>query len=189
MNEMVFSEFTAEKMAVKFDSETAFEEIGCVGSVEQSSEVKKIVKKCKGMVSKTRTIGTGNGELKTSLHMPYAVYTKMYGMDVEGLKDGVKSYGQNSTHPEFCSVMLIEDEDGNKKYKAYPRCIINNGPGGKIENGAEEVAEIEPTISFMPDEHGQGEYEVLESEMSEEMKEQWMTAWSYDLVKKVTPEA
>ena len=78
------------------------------------------------------------------------------------------------------------DEDENVKYKAYPRCILSSGPSRKIENGAEEVAELEMTIDLMPDENGECMYEALESELeSEEIKQQWLTNFSLELVKAV----
>lgn len=77
------------------------------------------------------------------------------------------------------------DEDENVKYKAYPRCILSS-PSRKIENGAEEVAELEMTIDLMPDENGECMYEALESELeSEEIKQQWLTNFSLELVKAV----
>lgn len=70
--------------------------------------------------------------------------------------------------------------------KIYPRCILSSGPSRKIENGAEEVAELEMTIDLMPDENGECMYEALESELeSEEIKQQWLTNFSLELVKAV----
>jgi len=47
---------------------------------------------------------------------------------------------------------------------------------GKIENGSEEVAQIEMTISVMPDEYGNGMYEALVAKLPADVTEQtWMS--------------
>ena len=57
------------------------------------------------------------------------------------------------------------------------------GIANKIENGAEEVAEIELTVAVNPDENGFGKYEALDKLLDETIKGQWMTAFTPDLVK------
>ena len=97
-------------------------------------------------------------------------------MKLDGLIDGVRAYGQSSTHPEFCITQEVYDEDGDKKFKAYPRCIMESGVSRSIENGTEEVKEVDLDISIMPDEHGMGMYEVLDSELKEEtVRTNWMS--------------
>jgi hypothetical protein len=115
--------------------------------------------------------------------MPYEIYTQAYGMDLDTLIEGVKAYGQNSRHEAFAIVQDVFDEDGVEKFKAYPNCIIQTGVARKIENGAEEVAEIEMEVSIMPDEYGNGVYEALASELTDETaKTNWMTAFTPDMV-------
>lgn len=180
---MVFSEYELREMGFKFKKEEEYQSANCVGSCEEALESKIITKKCRGVVAKTTVKGTGNGTLNVSMHMPYAIYEKAYGMQLETLIDGVKAYGQNSRHEGFSIVQHVFDEDGNEKFKAYPNCIIQTGVSRKIENGAEEVAEIELEIAVMPDEHGNGMYEALASELTdEEVKTSWMTAFEPSLV-------
>lgn len=105
-------------------------------------------------------------------------------MDLDTLIAGVKAYGRNSTHEGFSTVMDIEDEDGASKLKAYPNCIMESGVTRKIENGAEEVAELELEISTLPDEYGNGMYEALVEELDETVAGQWMTAFEPALVQK-----
>ena len=179
----VFSDFELDQMGLKFDGSDAYVPVNCVGSCEEEMETKKISKMCRVVVAKTRTKGTGAGTLKITAHVPWAVYTEAYGMELDTLKEGVKAYGQNSRHKEFGLVMHIMDEDGNEKLKAYPKCIMSNGVTRKIENGAEEVAEMELEISVMPDEHGNGVYEAVVSELTDEtVKTTWMTAFTPELV-------
>lgn len=185
----VFSDFELDQMGIKFTDAEAYENVSCVGSCEEEMEAKTVTKSCRGVVVKKRSKGTGSGTLKLSLHCPWNVYVEAYGMNLETLIDGVKAYGRNSVHKGFSTVMHIEDEDGNEKLKAYPNCVLETGVVRKIENGAEEVAEIELEVSVMPDEFGNGLYEALVDDLKDEnVKTQWMTAFTPDLVQK-TPNA
>lgn len=179
----VFSEFELRKMGIKFKSGEAYQSADCVGSCEEELETKVTTKKCRGNVVKTTVRGTGSGTLTISMHMPYEIYVQAYGMNLDTLIEGVKAYGQNSRHEAFAIVQDVFDEDGVEKFKAYPNCIIQTGVARKIENGAEEVAEIEMEVSIMPDEYGNGVYEALASELTDETaKTTWMTAFTPDMV-------
>lgn len=178
----VFSEYELREMGIKFVDEEAYRTVECIGSCEEELESKTVSKKCRGVVKKTRTKGTGNGTLKLSAHIPYEIYVQAYGMELGTLKDGIKAYGQESVHKEFAITQLVKDEDGNIKYKAYPNCMIKSGVARKIENGAEEVAELELEISVMPDEFGNGMYEALASESSTITN--WMTAFTPAMAQK-----
>jgi len=179
----VFSEYELREMGIKFKTSEAYQSANCVGSCEEELESKVITKKCRGNVVKTTVKGTGSGTLNISMHMPYEIYTQAYGMNLDTLIEGVKAYGQNSRHEAFSITQHVFDEDGVEKFKAYPNCIIQTGVARKIENGAEEVAEIEMEISVMPDDLGNGMYEALASELADEtVKSTWMTAFTPELV-------
>ena len=137
-----FSEFEVKNTSIKFSDDTSAVKVGCVGTLEESMNSKTITKKCEGVVAKSVSRGDGTGELTMSLHMRYDLFLKSYGMVSTDLKDGVYSYGQNSRHQSFCMTCEVLDEDGVKKLKAYPNCVITTGIARKIENGAEEVAEM-----------------------------------------------
>lgn len=187
MTNNVFSEYELREQAVKFPNEESAQwtHADCVGSCEESLEVRTVTKNCRGVVAKTRTMGAGNGTLTMSLHMPYVLFKKMYGMEfTDQLAKGVLAYGQSSRHEEFLLVQHVYDEDGAEKFKAYPRCIIQTGIARSIENGAEEVAEIELEIALMPDDAGFCMYEGLKDELDESVSSQWMTAWTPELMKK-----
>ena len=123
----VFSEYEIKESSIKIEGEGTFEKIGCVGSIEETLETITVTKKCEGLVVKSVTRGSGNGEVKLSLHMRYDLYTKMFGMEDETLADGVLGYGQNSRHKNFAFVAKVKDEDANVKYIAYPKLIIQSG--------------------------------------------------------------
>lgn len=184
----VFSEYEIKNSAIKINSDSlgTFSNVGCVGSIEETLDCKTVTKKCEGVVKKTVTKGAGTGEAKISLHINYDLYVSLFGMDQEGLKEGVYAYGTESKHKEFTYVAEVIDEDGNKKYIAYPKCSVKTGPGSKIENGSEEVQEIEMTFSLYSDENDNCKYECPVSELGEDasgLKTKWMTAFTSELVR------
>ena len=180
--ESVFSNFEITNASIKFVNEEAYTKLGCVGSAEDELEVKVVTKKCEGNVVKSVARGAGSGTLSMSLHMKHSLYVEAFGMDQEGLKDGVYAYGKNSRHKEFALVAEIYDEDGNKKLVAYPKCVMASAPSATIENGAEEVAEIEIEINLFADDNGNCKYEAIATEAAD-VAGQWMTAFTPDLVK------
>lgn len=178
----IFSEYEVRRLHVKCGAATG--DIKCIGSLEEESEVITISKKCRGVVVKKRTRGTGSGTLKLSAHIPWDLYCELMGMKHDDLAAGVYAYGRPSHHPEFCLTGDVYDEDDNEKLKAWPKCVMNAGPANKVENGSEEVAEVEVEIGFAPDESGYGHYEAPEFDtLSEEIKQGWMESFTPELVK------
>lgn len=185
----VFSDFEIDKMNVKFATTAAQATaiaMNCVGSVEEEMTAKVITKKCRGVEIKHIVKGTGEGTLNISAHVPYTIFKEEFAMELDTLKDGVQAYGGNSTHKEFCLTLHVKDEDGEEKYKAYPRCVCNARPTLSTENGAEEVAEVEMEIAVMPDTYGNGMYEALASELSTDIKDKWMAEFTPALVQTQT---
>ena len=184
---VVFSEYELREMGFKFDGSVTYQSANCVGSCSEELETKVVVKKCRGTVAKKRVSGTGNGTLSIKMHCPVEIYNAAYGMELDSLIDGVKAYGRNSVHKSFSVVQHVYDEDGKEKFKAYPNCIMESGVKRTIENGAEEIAEIEMDISIQPDEYGNGMYEALASEITENtVKTKWMTGFTPDMVQVVS---
>ena len=179
----VYSEFELAEMGIKFENDPSYTAANCTGSCEEELDARVVTKKCRGVVAKKVVRGTGTGKLVVSMHCPISIYDSMFGLKLKTLIEGVKGYGQNSKHGNFSITQKVLDEDGVVKFKAYPNCVVETGVKRKIENGAEEVAEIELEISVMPDEYGQGMYEALESELGEgAAKTTWMTAFTPEMV-------
>lgn len=184
ITEKVFSEAEVRKIGIKIGEAAKADINECVGTWEEELEVKTVVKKCRGVVSKSRTKGTGNGTIKASMHMAQDLFAEMYGMKQEGLKDGVIAYGTKSLHPVFCVTALVLDEDDNEKLKAYPNCTIQTALTRKVENGAEEIAEIELELAITPDEEGNGMYEAVVTDLTDEdLKTKWLESFNPELVK------
>lgn len=184
----VFSEYELRELAFKFNDEVeeTFTHADCTGSWEEECDTLTVTKNCRGTVAKKRTRGTGTGTITYSGHMPYALWVKMYNMDQEGLAEGVAAYGKNSRHREMTVVAKLLDEDGNVKYKAYPK-VVANTMSRSVENGAEEVAEVEIEFGFMPDDNENGFYEATEKDLGTDtagLKTKWMTAWTPELMMK-----
>lgn len=178
------SDFELRKLGLKFKGSEEYKTVECIGSMEEDMATKTVTKKCRGVVKKKRSKGTGEGTIKISAHIPWVIYTEAYGMDLDTLIEGVKAYGQNSVHKEFAMTCDVFDEDDNEKFKAYPSCMITTGVIRKIENGAEEVAEMELEIGAMPDEYGNGMYEAVVEELTDETaKTTWMTAFEPSMVR------
>ena len=73
--ETVFSEYEVYRLNMIFPAlaESEQPEVGtikCIGTLEETSDVRKVVKKCRGVDAKVVTIGAGTGTLKLTLHMP-----------------------------------------------------------------------------------------------------------------------
>lgn len=180
----VFSETEVRQIGIRFAGESQTRMNSCVGTWEEELETRTMTKKCRGVVVKTRTKGTGKGKIKATLHAPQDILAKLRGMEVKGLKDGVIAYGTSSLHPVFSVTAKVLDEDDNVKFKAYPTCTITSALTRKVENGNEEVAEIELEIDINPDENGNGLYEALESDLTDEnIKRQWLENFSLDMIK------
>lgn len=186
MYESVFSKFELRKFGVKITGEEAYTSADCVGTFEEELDVIVVSKKCRGVEVKKRPRGAGTGTVTASLHIPYALYAKMFDMEREDLAAGVQGYGKLNFHKEFSIVADVFDEDGNELLLAYPRAIIATGPNTNIENGAEEVAEVEVEISIMPDDFGYCRYEAVVSDLTEDsnIAKTWMTAFAPELVQK-----
>lgn len=187
--ETVFSEFEARSLRFIFPAagkeQADVYVVRCVGKVESEAGVKVITKSCRGKVAKKRTRATGEGTLKMTAHMPNELYTRLHAMQRDDLKDGVCAYGEGSLHPEVCVTADVYDEDDNQKLKAWPRCVVSTGAKDSIENGAEEVAEVELEIGYMPDEYGEGMYESIVSNLTDQdVIDKWLEEFTPGLVRK-----
>ena len=181
-NMTVFSEFEARSMRFILGEGDVYD-VKCVGKVENEATIRNIVKNCRGSVAKKRTRPTGEGTMKLTAHIPYELYIRLHDMQRDELAAGVYAYGQSSIHPEVCVTADIFDEDDNEKFKAWPRCVISTGANQSIENGADEVAEVELEIGYMPDDYGEGFYEALAKDLDSTIKTAWLNSFTPELVR------
>lgn len=180
-NMTVFSEFEARSMSFIFAPGDVYN-VQCIGKVECEASIRNITKNCRGTVAKKRTRPTGEGTLKVTAHLPYELYRRLHNMTQTDLSAGVYAYGKPNLHPEVIVTADIYDEDDNEKYRAWPRCTVSTGASQSIENGGDEVAEVELEIGYMPDTYGYGFYEALADDLSSTIKTAWMNNWSVGLM-------
>lgn len=180
----IFSEYDIEQWGIQFEEDGEAVIMDTLGTAEETMEVRTVTKQKRNMPWKTRTKPTGSGEVKVTAHVREDVLKNMFGMFVTGYKDGVTVYGSNSAHNQFCMTELVTDEDGNKKLKAYPCCTVKEGLSRKVETNSEEIAEVEMTISVDPDADGNGLYEIVMTDATEDgLIDAWMKDFNTDLVK------
>lgn len=176
----VYSYFECDQLAIKVAGDNDYTRDDCVGSIEVERETKTVTKSCRGVVKKRKTKPTGNGTITLKMHIKLALYRKLNAMTNEGLQPGVYAFDNTESMPEASLTARVKDEDDNIMFLGYPRCKVEEINKLTIENGAEEVAEVEMKLSYMPDDHNKGEYQALADELTGDAltAENWMTTFS-----------
>lgn len=176
----VYSYFEADQLAIKVAGDQDYTRDDCIGSIEVERETKTVTKSCRGVVKKRKTKPTGNGTITLKMHIKLALYRKLNAMTNEGLQPGVYAFDNTVSMPEASLTARVKDEDDNIMFLGYPRCKVEEIGNLSIENGAEEVAEVEMKLSYMPDDYNKGEYQALADELtgSALTAANWMTSFS-----------
>ena len=179
----VYSPYECDQLAIKVAGDEEYTRDDCIGKLSVERETKTVTKSCRGVVKKRKTKPTGNGTITLSLHIKLSLYRAINNMVNEGLQPGVYAFDNTAAMPEFSLAARVKDEDDNVMFKGFPRCKIEEINSLNIENGAEEVAEVEMTVSYMPDDYNKGEYEALETELTGTVlnANNWMTDFSSEL--------
>ena len=151
-----YSPYEVDQLAIKVAGDTEYTRDDCIGKMTVERETKTVTKKCRGVIKKRKTKATG---------------------------PGVYAFDNTEAMPEFSLTARVKDEDDVIMYKGFPRCKIEEINAFEIENGGEEVAEIELKASFMPDDYNKGEYEGLEDEMTGQVlnADNWLTDFSSEI--------
>lgn len=185
-----YSWFECDQLALKVGDDESYTRDDCVGSLEVERETKTITKKCRGVTKKRKTKPTGNGTITVKLHVKLALYRKLNAMTNEGLQPGVWAFDNTKPMPEASLTARVKDEDDNIAFLGYPRVKVEEINKLSIENGAEEVAEVEMKMAYMPDDYNKGEYQALADELTGDVltPETWMTDFSSDAAQAETPE-
>ena len=173
----VYSYFECDQLAMRVAGEEEYTRDDCVGTLSVERETKTVTKSCRGVVKKRKTKPTGNGTINLKMHIKMALYRKIHAMTNEGLQPGIYAFDNTEPMPEFSLTARVKDEDDNIMFLGYPRCKIEEINSMEIENGAEEVAEVEMSVSYMPDDYNKGEYQALEVELTGDVLNayNWMT--------------
>ncbi|PFJ19026.1 phage tail protein [Bacillus cereus] len=169
----VFDAVEIKNASVLFKGEQVTDPFGCVGKLDAETEVKSIQKLCGGVPQKKKTKPT-KMNIKISGHMKLKVIRDIFGIRNEGLIDGVYSYGIDSLGKDFAFVAEEFDTfEENTRLIAFPNCASATGFIKSVENGAEELAEVELEITALPDEFNEFYYEGIE--LPETIAKEWMT--------------
>lgn len=156
---------------------------GCIGTLDGSSDIATVEKRCEGAVVKT--VKKVNKVDVTLTGHPYtAVLRNVAGMTNEGLKEGIYGYGANIKAKKIIFTAKVEDMEGNIKYIAFPNMDDVSGLTISINNDVTEIEMKNFEFSALKDENGMFYYEALEDEITDEtVKTKWLTAFTPELVK------
>ena len=184
----VYSPYEVDQLAIKVAGDESFTRDDCVGKLTVERETKTVTKSCRGVVKKRKTKATGNGTVTLSMHVKLELYRKINGMTNNGLQPGVYAFDNTVAMPEVSILARVKDEDDNIMYKAFPRSKVEEINTMEIENGSEEVKEVEMKLSFMPDDYNKGEYEALAEELTGNVlnADNWMTSFSSALAQNIS---
>lgn len=183
-----FDSVRISNFAIKFKKSQVSESFGCVGSIEGETEMLTIVKRCEGVETKSKS-RPQKMTLTLSTHVNVDPYRKIFGLSNEGLKPGVYAYGTDSLGEDFAlTADVIDDFEELTKLIAFPNCSTSTGLRLSIENGADEVAELEMEFTAMVDSNRKCYYEAFVDEIEDDtVSNQWHTNFTPELVKSATP--
>jgi hypothetical protein len=162
------------------------EKFGCLGKLEGETELLQVVKKCEGVEAK-RTSKPQKMKMKVTGHIPVAVARDYFGLKNTDLKAGVWSYGllSKGKHFTFTADVIDEFEDVTKLI-AFTNCSDDTGFKILVENGADEVAQLEVEFTALKDSKNNIYYEAYVSELTDETIEtKWHTEFTPTLVEAV----
>lgn len=185
-----FDSISIKNSSVQFietdGTQQAGEKFGSVGSIEGETTLKVLIKRSEGQEVKSRN-KPEKITLTISAHIPVKVVRDLFGISPEGLKPGVYKYSQNAKGKEFVYTADVIDEfEDIVKLIAFPKCVSATGFKFSIENGADEVAQMELELTAYPDEKGNLMYDAFVAELSDAtVSEQWHTQFNYELVEAV----
>ncbi len=159
---------------------------GCIGTIEGETEVIEIVKKEEGIEVKKKSKPV-KMNLTVSAHIPVQVARDFFGLKTEGLKTGIWSYGSLSKGKRFVLTADVVDEfEDIVKLIAFSNCTNSTGFKISIENGADEVAQLELEFTALADELRNFYYEAFIDEIEDEaVKTQWHTQFNPTLVQSI----
>ncbi|WBY48102.1 phage tail protein [Latilactobacillus curvatus] len=156
--------------------------LGCTGKLELETEMKTVTKKCEGDEVRhvdipTQVKGTWTG------HLPVENLRKVWGLATDGLKEGIFAYGTGSRQGRGILTFEVLDLDEQvHMMRAFANMQFSGGLKWELENGSEEIAEIEQEFISMKDSNNKFFYEALTNELKDEtLVKDWLTKFSPDM--------
>lgn len=179
-----FDEFKVTNASMQFLVDGALTPgvpLGCTGKLELETEMKSVIKKCEGDEVRhvdipTQIKGTWTG------HMPVENLRKAWGLVTKGLKKGIFAYGTSSRQGRGVLTFEVLDlDEETHMLRAFTNMQFSDGLKWELENGGEEIAEIEQAFISMKDDNSLFFYEAMADELDEETKKQWLLSFSPEL--------
>lgn len=164
----------------------AAEKMGCTGKLALETELREISKTCEGaVVQKWVKVVQANGTFTG--HVRVDVLRKIFGLTNDNLKQGVYGYGETSVNGSGALTFMSTDVTREiEKLIGFPNISFTEGLKFELENGKEEIAEIELAFTAMLDDNKNVYYEAFVDELAEKDKEdikaKWFTEFNPELV-------
>jgi len=159
---------------------------GSIGSIEGETTLRELIKRAEGVEVRKKT-KPEKIDITISALIPVGVVRDFFGLSTEGLKPGVYKYSQQSKGKEFVYTADVIDEfEDVVKLIAFPKAVSATGFKFAIENGADEVAQMEVEVTAYPDEQGNLYYEAFVSELDDPtIADTWHSEFNYTLVEAI----
>ncbi len=182
-----FEDYKIVEGSIQFKDKSAVS-FGCIGTLDASSNVEEITKKCEGKVIKKIKRVTDMTVAVTG-HIKIPVSRELVGMSNKGLKAGVYAFGTDTFSNAFVFAAKVLDMEGNAKYIAFTNLENVKGLAVKVNNDTTEIEMSDLEFSALADSNNMFYYEAYESELEDDtVKEQWLTNFTPELVKETTQE-
>lgn len=169
------------------------ERMGCVGSLGGETTMRELTKRCEGAIVKKK-VKPETLDLTLSAHVKVSVLREVFGLTNEDLKKGVYAYTTNSVGKSFVlTADVIDDFEDRTKLIAFPNCSSATGLKFNFSNGDDEVAEIELSLTALPEKSQEVGakafyYEAIVDELEDESIEKtWHSKFTKELVAIETP--
>lgn len=182
---MILEEFDDYKIiegSIQFKGKSAVS-FGSIGTMDASSNVSEVVKKCEGIIVKKIKKVT-DMTVSVTGHTKIEAARDITGLSNKGLKAGIYAYGSDTFSEPFTFAAKVLDMDGNIKYIAFPNLENVKGLSIKINNDVTEIEMKDFEFSALMDSNKKYYYEAFEEELEDEdVKEKWLTNFTPELVK------
>lgn len=179
---MDFEDYKILEGTITIDDELATS-FGCIGTLEGTSDVEAVEKRCEGRVIKS-VKKVKKVDVTLTGHPYTSVLRKVSGMTNNGLKEGVYGYGADIKSKKIVLTAKVEDMEGNIKYIAFPNMDDVKGLNLKIDNDVTEIEMKDFEFSALKDENGMFYYEALEKDITDDdLKSSWLTNFTPELVR------
>lgn len=156
---------------------------GSVGTISFEPETSTLSKREGRVITKEKVITT-KLNVTVSAHIPITVARDFFGLNNEGLKPGVYSYGEGSLGKDFVwTADVVDDFEDITKLIAFPKASNSAGLTLSIDSTQEELALLEVSFSAVADSGGQFYYEALVPELEDTtIVDKWHTEFNRELV-------